>query len=214
MRRFGLTIDSPMGAEVATADERIVRASATEHPDLFWGLRGGGGNFGVVTEFEFALHELTALVVLGMFHPLEAAAAVLGRGRDAMGAAGAPDALLWTSFLRKAPPLPWVPEELVGRPGVMSLVEWSGEPASGTELLAAIAAEPRPLASSLALTPFLEIQTMTDEIFAHGTRTYIKAGFARELTPALIDALSAHGAAVGSELSHRLPAQPEHSAVM
>ena len=81
-----------------------MRASATEHPDLFWGLRGGGGNFGVVTEFEFALHELTDLVVLGMFHPLQRVRAVLERGNAEMAAAEAPDELLWTSFLRKAPP--------------------------------------------------------------------------------------------------------------
>ena len=80
MRRFGLTIDSLISAEVVTADGRILRASADEHPDLFWALRGGGGNIGVVTEFEFTLHELTELVILAMFHPLERAREVFARG--------------------------------------------------------------------------------------------------------------------------------------
>ena len=73
MRRFGLTIDSLLAAEVVTADGAIVRASIGEHADLFWALCGGGGNFGIVTEFEFALHELSELVILAAFHPLEQA---------------------------------------------------------------------------------------------------------------------------------------------
>jgi FAD/FMN-containing dehydrogenase len=201
MRRFGLTIDSLLSAEVVTADGRILRASASEHPDLFWGLRGGGGNFGVVTEFEFSLHELSDLVILAMFHRLDGVRTALERGRDEMAAAGAPDELLWTSFLRKAPPLPWVPGELVGTPGVMSLVEWSGEPGEGRDRLGRIQAELVPIAASLESVPFLEIQTMTDEIFAHGKRTYIKAGFAAQLSDELIDALQEHGAAVSSPLS-------------
>lgn len=201
MRRFGLTVDSLLSAEVVTADGRILRASSDEHADLFWGLRGGGGNFGVVSQFEFALHELTDLMILFMFHPAGAVRGVLERGRDEMAASEAPDELLWTSFLRKAPPLPWVPDELVGTPGVMSLVEWSGERERGRERLGGIQAELAPLATALAPVPFLEIQTMTDEIFAHGKRTYIKAGFAQALSDELIDALCEHGAAVSSLLS-------------
>lgn len=200
MRRFGLTIDSLRAAEVVTADGRVLAASEDEHPDLFWGMRGGGGNFGVATQFEFALHELSELVILATFHPLERAPEVLARGRRAM-ADGPPDELLWTSFLRKAPPLPWVPAELVGRPGIMSLIEWSGELSRGRGLLDGLHAELSPLASSLEAVPFLRIQTLTDEIFAAGKRTYIKAGFAIELTDGLIGALCEYGARVGSEFS-------------
>ena len=200
MRRFGLTIDSLLRATVVTADGRILDASAAENPDLFWGIRGGGGNFGVVTEFEFALHELTQLEILATFHPLERAPDVLARGRQAMGE-GAPDELLWTSFLRKAPPLPWIPESLVGRRGIMSLIEWSGGPERGRTLLESLKAELAPIAGSLETVPFLEIQTLTDEIFAAGKRTYIKAGFATELTDDLIETLCRCGAQVGSEFS-------------
>jgi FAD/FMN-containing dehydrogenase len=200
MRRFGLTIDSLLAAQVVTADGRVVRASEDEHPELFWGIRGGGGNFGVVTEFEFALHELSELLILATFHPLERAPEILARGGQAM-ASGAPDELLWTSFLRKAPPLPWVPSELVGVPGIMSLIEWSGEPGSGRRRLEALRAELAPVAGSLDLVPFLEIQSVTDEIFAAGKRTYIKAGFAADLTDRLIATLCECGGQVASEFS-------------
>jgi FAD/FMN-containing dehydrogenase len=201
MRRFGLTIDSLLAAEVVTADGAVLAASEAEHADLFWGLRGGGGNFGVVTEFEFALHECRELLILGMFHPLGRVAEVLARGRAEMAAPAAPDELLWTSFLRKAPPLPWVPEALVGTPGVMSLVEWSGARDAGRPLLEKIARELEPQAVSLEPIAFAAMQTITDELFAHGKRTYIKAGFARSLSDELIGALVAHGSRVSSTLS-------------
>ena len=200
MRRFGLTIDSLLAAEVVTADGRVLSASEDENPDLFWGIRGGGGNFGVVTEFEFALHPLRDLLILATFHPLARAPEVLARGHEAM-ADGAPDELLWTSFLRKAPPLPWVPSGLVGQPGVMSLIEWSGEPSQGRSCLESLHAELRPIAGSLEPVAFLRIQTLTDEIFAAGKRTYIKAGFAQELTDGLVATLCECGAEVGSEFS-------------
>jgi FAD/FMN-containing dehydrogenase len=107
MRRFGLTIDSLLSAEVVTADGEILRASADQHAELFWALRGGGGNFGVVTEFEFALHELSELVILATFHPLEEARQVIERGRREMADPAARDELLWTSFLRRARGRTW-----------------------------------------------------------------------------------------------------------
>jgi FAD/FMN-containing dehydrogenase len=200
MRRFGLTIDSLLCAEVVAADGDIVRASQTEHPDLFWALRGGGGNFGVVTEFEFALHELAELLVLAMFHPLAEARKVIERGRQAMHD-GAPDELLWTSFLRRASDVPWMAPELVGERGIMSLVEWSGDAKEGCAVLEAIRDELQPAAGDLAVVPFLTIQTITDEIFAHGLRTYIKAGFVDDLPDALIDALLERAESIASPIS-------------
>ena len=170
MRRFGLTIDSLQSAEVVTADGEILRASADEHAELFWALRGGGGNFGIVTEFEFALHELSELLILATFHPLADARQVIERGRREMADPAARDELLWTSFLRRAHDVPWMTPESVGRPGIMSLVEWSGDPEEGLAVLSRIRDGLQPAASDLAVVPFLFMQTITDDLFAHGLR--------------------------------------------
>ena len=200
MRRYGLTIDSLVSAQVVTVDGRILRASEDEHADLFWALRGGGGNFGVVTEFEFRLHEISELPILAMFHHSEDARGVLERGQEAI-AGAAPDELLWTSFLRRAHDTPWMPPELVGRHGLMSLIEWSGDVEAGKRILAELQHELQPAASSLDVVPFLVIQTIGDEIFGHGKLSYIKATFADDLTPGLLDAMLPVGAEIGSELS-------------
>ncbi len=201
MRRYGLTIDSLLSAEVVTADGRILRTSAQEHPDLFWALRGGGGNFGVVTEFEFALHELSELLILATFHPLDQARQVIERGRREMADPAAPDELLWTSFLRRANDVPWLPRNLVGQHGIVSLVEWSGDPDKGRPILAGIRDDLQPAASDLSVVPFLFMQTITDDLFAHGLRTYIKAGFAADLRGGLTDALLSRAAEVRSPIS-------------
>src|SRR5271154_2340567 len=201
MRRFGLTIDSLLAAQVVTADGEILRASPGEHPSLFWALRGGGGNFGVVTEFEFTLPELSDLTILATFHPLADARHVIERGRREMADPGARDELLWTSFLRRASDVPWMPRALVGRHGIMSLVEWSGDPEEGQTILDKIPGELNPAASDLSVVPFLFMQTITDDLFAHGLRTYIKAGFADDLPDGLIDALLDRAAALTSPIS-------------
>jgi FAD/FMN-containing dehydrogenase len=200
MRRFGLTIDSLISAEVVTADSRILRASATEHTDLFWAIRGGGGNFGVVTEFELALHQLSELLILAMFHRLGDATKVLERARKTM-RAKPPDELHWTSFLRKAPPLPWIPLELVGEPAIVSLIEWSGDRGVGRTLLQGLQRDLAPAVWSLDVVPYVRIQSMTDNIFAHGQRSYIKAGCVHDLADGVIDALIAHGSRAGSPAS-------------
>ena len=201
MRRFGLTIDSLLSAEVVTADGKILRASADQYPELFWALRGGGGNFGVVTEFEFALHELSELLILATFHPLDKARKVIERGRREMADPAARDELLWTGFLRRANDVPWIPPELVGRHGIMSLVEWSGHPEDGRAKLTQIRDDLAPAASEESVVPFLFMQTVTDDLFAHGLRTYIKAGFAADLPDALIDVLLDRAALLESPIS-------------
>jgi FAD/FMN-containing dehydrogenase len=201
MRRFGLTIDSLLSAEVVTADGRILRTSPHQYPGLFWALRGGGGNFGVVTEFEFALHELSELLILATFHPLADARKVIERGRQEMADPAAPRELLWTSFLRRANDVPWIPPGLAGRHGIMSRVEWSGDPEAGRARLTRIRDDLAPAASDLSVVPFLFMQTVTDDLFAHGLRTYIKAGFAADLPGALIDVLLDRAAELESPVS-------------
>jgi FAD/FMN-containing dehydrogenase len=200
MRRCGLTIDNLISAEVVTADSRILRASADENPELFWAIRGGGGNFGVVTEFELALHELQALLVLAMFHRLDDARHVLAQARKTM-EDDPPDELYWSSFLRKAPPLPWVPPKLVGEPSILSVIEWSGDPKDGQVRLQCLRRALAPEVWSLDVVPYVHMQSMTDEIFAHGQRTYIKAGCVGHLTDGVIDALIESGSRVSSPAS-------------
>jgi len=203
MRRFGLTIDSLLSAAVVLADGRIVRAAEDENPDLFWALRGGGGNFGVVAEFEFQAHELTVLPILATFHPLERAAHVLAMGERMMSAPDARNELLWTSFMRRGPAeAPWMTDALEGTPGVMSLIEWSGDVDEGLELLREIERELEPPAGDLATVPYLTIQSITDELLAPGTlHAYLKAGFAAELTQEMVQSLIDRGSGVGSRLS-------------
>ncbi len=203
MRRFGLTIDSLLSAIVVLADGRIVRAAEDENADLFWALRGGGGNFGVVTEFEFQAHALTVLPILATFHPLEHATEVLRMGERLMSSQTARNELLWTSFMRRGPAeAPWMTEALEGTPGVMSLIEWSGDVEEGHELLRDIQSMLDPPAGELATIPYLAIQSITDELLAPGTiHAYLKAGFSAELTDAMIDCLIDRGSRVGSRLS-------------
>ena len=203
MRRFGLTIDSLLSAVVVLADGRIVRAADDENADLFWGLRGGGGNFGVVIEFEFRAHYLTELPILATFHPLDRAAGVLRMAERLMSAPDARDELLWTSFMRRGPAeAPWMTDVLEGTTGVMSLIEWSGDVAEGHEVLGEIERELDPPAGELATVPYLAIQSITDELLAPGMiHAYLKAGFATDLTDAMIDCLIHRGSQVGSRLS-------------
>lgn len=203
MRRFGLTIDSLLSAEVVLADGQIVHASDHDHPELFWGLRGGGGNFGVVTEFEFRAHELSVLPILATFHPLERAADVLALGERYMADPGTPRELLWTSFLRRGPDFaPWMPGELAGTRGIMCLIEWSGESGGGHELLTTIQEELDAPAGDLSDVPYLAIQQVTDQLLAPGTlHAYVKAGFAGTLTGAFVEALIDCGSRVQSPLS-------------
>jgi FAD/FMN-containing dehydrogenase len=200
MRRFGLTIDSLRCAEVVTADGRVLRASADEHPDLFWAIRGGGGNFGVVTSFEFDLHELRHVLILEAFHDLSDAQLLLGRGQLEM-EEDAPDELLWTSFARKGHATPWMPTEAVGNPGILSLIEWSGPADAGETVLRHLERELAPRASSLSLIPFERIQTADDELFRHGQHAYIKASFTDQLSPELIAVIVDRGRLLRSELS-------------
>ena len=133
-RKYGMTVDNLESAEVVTAAGEVVRASATEHPDLFWALRGGGGNFGVVTRFEFRLHPVGPDVLSGLIvYPISAAKSVLQQYREFV--AKAPDDLSVWTVLRQAPPLPFLPAEVHGTGMIALALLYAGDPKVGEPLI-------------------------------------------------------------------------------
>lgn len=173
-RKFGLTIDNLVSADVVTADGELVRASQTENPDLFWGIRGGGGNFGVVTAFEFQVHELGPQVLSGLVvHPFDDAATVLKQYRDAL--ESAPDELTCWAVMRQAPPLPFLPPEWHGKEVVVLAMCYCGDQAEGEKATARLRSIGKPIADVVAPTPFTAWQQAFDPLLTPGARNYWKS---------------------------------------
>jgi FAD/FMN-containing dehydrogenase len=186
-RRFGLSCDNVEAFTLVTADGSLVRANARENPDLYWALRGGGGNFGVVTEFELRLHPLTALVLAEGLTPEPDISALLKIWRDFM--AEAPWDLKWNINLRLAPHGKNVPVELRGQPVASSGLVWTGDEDEGRRYLEhALSWCDTNTASRRALS-YLDLQTMADSDFPHGRRYYTKSGYFATLDDATIDRL-------------------------
>jgi FAD/FMN-containing dehydrogenase len=185
-RRDGMTVDNLVSAEVVLADGRRVRAAADEHPDLFWALRGGGGNFGVVTSFELRLHELGPQVFgLNVAYPLEDATRVLAGWRDAV--ADAPDELSTAGFIWSMPVTEELPAELRGAPYVGVVGMWAGDPADGERATRPLRALATPLLDMSATMPYLDFQRSLDPFFPAGVRRYWKALYLDGLSDAAID---------------------------
>jgi hypothetical protein len=174
-RRFGLSCDNVEGFTLVTADSTVVRANIKENPDLFWALRGGGGNFGVVTEFELKLHPLTSVVLAEGLSPESDMRALLEFWRDFM--ADAPLDLKWNIDLRLAPHADTVPAELRGRPVASSSLVWTGDPEVGHPYLERVLSMCSPDSVSSKSVSFLHLQTMADSAFPHGRRYYTKSGY-------------------------------------
>ncbi len=175
-RKFGLTCDSLTAAEVVTAEGRMLRAGDTENTDLFWALRGGGGNFGVVTSFEFDLHEVGPQVLSGkLFYRLEDAPAVLRHYREAL--AGIPDELSCYILFRQAPPAPFLPEEIHGRTILALAMCYAGDPEAGEQATRVFRDFGRPLADKVARRPYTEFQQITDGKWQPGYRDYWKSDY-------------------------------------
>jgi FAD/FMN-containing dehydrogenase len=173
-RRDGMTIDNLVSAQLVLADGTRVHASADEHPDLYWALRGGGGNFGVVTSFEFRLHELGPEVYgLNVAYPLEDAARVLAGWRDAV--ADAPDELSTAGLIWALPVVDELPEELRGVPYVGIAGMWAGDPDEGERVTRPLRELATPLLDMSAPTSYLEFQASLDPFFPSGVRRYWKA---------------------------------------
>ncbi|MGO4832528.1 FAD-binding oxidoreductase [Rhizobiaceae sp. 2RAB30] len=178
-RRFGLACDNLLAADVVTADGRLIRASSTENSELFWGLRGGGGNFGVVTAFEYRLHPVGPDVLVGSFVYAEAQA------RDALRA--------YHAFSRTAPDEVSADAALVTAPSGERLfsisVCYSGPLEAGERAIVPLRSLCRPTEEKIAPVPYLQVQSAGDAVFPRGRRYYWKAQFLREITDAAIDAL-------------------------
>lgn len=195
-RRFGLSCDNVEGFTLVTADSSIVRANAKENADLFWALRGGGGNFGVVTEFEVKLHPLTAVVLAEGLTPESGSRPLLEYWRDFM--AEAPLDLKWNINLRLASQADKVPIQLRGRPVASNSLIWSGEPEAGRKYLdRALSLCSKDSVGSKAVS-FLDLQTMADSDFPHGRRYYTKSGYFTYLDDNSIDRLVAAVATIPS----------------
>ena len=201
MRHHGLTVDSLLACEVVLADGRIVRASADEHPDLFWALRGGGGDFGVVTQFEFRAHRVGPMVLAGMLvYPWERAGEALRASRALMDAA--PPELTIFDVLVTAPPAEPFPVELQGRRVALVSVAWSGDIAEGERVLAPLREACPPALDLIGPMPYVALQQMLDATAPHGWRFYDRLHYLPEVSDGLIDALVAGFEAVPAPEAH------------
>src|SRR3989440_8473492 len=167
MRKHGLSVDQLVSVDLVTADGEFVKASADENADLFWGMCGAGANFGIVTEFEFRCVPLGPQILAGpIFWPMEKSGEVLRFYRDWV--TDAPDELMTIVVHRKAPPLPFVPEELHGKPVVMVICCWVGDPEEGAKFIKPLKEFGNPIADVCTEKPFLTHQAMFDPSFVPG----------------------------------------------
>jgi FAD/FMN-containing dehydrogenase len=173
-RKYGLTVDNLLAAEVVTADGKRIRASAEEHPDLFWAIRGGGGNFGIVTQFVFAPHEVGPTVLCGLVvYPFEQAESVLTRYRAYVETI--PDELCVWAVLRKAPPLPFLPDAVHGREVVIFAFMHSGDIDEGQRLVEPIHHFGDPIGEHVGPAPYSAWQQGFDPLLTPGARNYWKS---------------------------------------
>jgi len=220
-RRFGWTSDNLLSVELVTADGRVVRASDKENPDLLWGLRGGGGNFGVVTAFEYKLHAVGPEVIAGgIAWPAEYAGEVLEMFRALT--AQAPPELTCVAALRMAPPAPWLSKEIHGKPIVALFVCYTGEVNEGEKMVAPIKALGSNVGDIIQRRPYVSQQSLLDATQPKGRRYYWKSEYLPDVKPELLATAVKHVKGIASPHSaillfpvngalNRLPA--DHSSV-
>jgi hypothetical protein len=184
-RLHGLSCDNVEGFSTVTAEGSIVHANAKENADLFWALRGGGGNFGVVTEFEVKLHPLTSVMLSEALCLGDDISGILRHWREFM--PDAPDRLKWNLNLRISPNTENVPAHLRGRPVASESVLWVGDPEEGRPYLDHILSQCKPVAVTRKVASYLALQTMADNEFPHGRRYYTKSGYFKCLDDSSIE---------------------------
>ena len=190
-RKLGLSIDNLVSADVVTATGDLVKASETENPDLFWGIRGGGGNFGIVTSFEFRMHKVGPEVLAGLIiHPLDAAKDVLRFYRDFIKTT--PQEFVCWFVLRKAPPLPFLPAEWHGKEILALAVCYAGDVKEGERVAKPLRSFGKPIADIVGPMPFVVWQTILDPLLVPGMRNYWKSHNFKSVSDGLIDTLIAH----------------------
>ena len=200
LRRHGLMVDNLRAAELVTADGELQRVDADHDPDLFWGLRGGGGNFGIATAFEYDLHPIGPIVLGGpIFWPLEQAPLVLRALREF--APGAPDELGISLVAMLAPPMPFIAPEHYGTPVVGLSLVWSGDIDKGMRALEPLVGIGRPLANAVHPLPYLALQSLIDGSARAGNHAYWRSHRLPELSDAVIDQIISLVGSLTSPLS-------------
>jgi hypothetical protein len=190
-RAHGLSCDNLLSADVVTADGRFVTASRTEHPDLFWALRGGGGNFGVVTSLEFQLHPVGTVIGGPVFYEIGAAREALWFYRDFI--ASAPDELGAFFGFHLAPPLPLLPADRHGQPMCVIVACYAGDHDTGRDVVQPLLDFGPPVGHHLGPIPYPALQSAFDPLYPPGLQHYRKAEFVKELTDQVIDVHMTYG---------------------
>ena len=199
-RKLGLSIDQLLGVDLVTADGELVTANESENADLFWGVRGGGGNFGIVTEFEFRLHPVGPTVVAGpVFWPISESPKVLRFYREWI--AECPDELMTLVMHRKAPPLPFVPAEMHGKLVVGVACCYSGDVEEGEKVVRPLKALGSPVVDACMPKPYVAHQAMLDPAFPHHWWYYARACDVAELTDDVIDITVEHSMQIQSPVT-------------
>ncbi|MFL5919315.1 MAG: FAD-binding oxidoreductase [Gaiellaceae bacterium] len=200
MRKHGLSVDRLRRVDMVTADGELVKASADENPELFWGVRGAGANFGIATEFEFDLVPVGPTILAGpIFWKMEDSAEVLRFYRDWV--AEAPDELMTIVIHRKAPALPFVPDELHGKPVVMVIPCWIGDFDEGEKFIKPMREFGNPVADVCMQKPYLAHQSMFDPSFVPGRWYYFRSFDVPGLTDEMIDITVEHSLRIESPLT-------------
>ncbi|HSJ85345.1 MAG TPA: FAD-binding oxidoreductase [Acidimicrobiia bacterium] len=200
-RRFGYTVDNLVEVELVTADGQLRRVSHDSEPDLFWALRGGGGNFGVVTEFTYVLHEVGPQITGGLIAwPAE------DHGEDVLGlyremTASAPRELTLVTTMRLAPPAPFIPEQWHGKPMVALIACHTGDPDRAARDLAPIKGFGKPIADQIVLKTYVEQQSMLDPTQPKGAHYYWKTEFIPRLDDDYLETVRATAGEIESPMS-------------
>jgi FAD/FMN-containing dehydrogenase len=187
-RKYGMTIDNLVSADMVTADGRKIHVSADENADLFWAIRGGGGNFGVVTRFEFALYPVGPEILAGLLvFPLDQAKQVLQKYREFV--KSAPEELNIWAVLRKAPPLPFLPENVHGKEVIVLAIFYAGDTKEGEKLIDPLRGFGEPYGEHIGAMPYAQWQQAFDPLLTPGARNYWKSHNFTQLSDDALDSI-------------------------